>query len=240
MQIPEVFGHSPDTLYKLDPETKAVSTVGMFSGCEVSGTSTGIMDLAADKDSKLFASSHQGLYLVDKDTAVCTKITAGDYPNSLSFVPAGTLDPNFEVLVGYVIDVNNKNQYIRIDTTSGAISNVGAPWTDQFVSSGDIVSVKNGPTYLTIKGGTCSPDDCLAEVNPQTGKLVKNYGPISGYSKVFGLAFWAGESYGFTNDGRLFGLKIQGNALITTPISTPSGLVFWGAGSTTSAPPVPQ
>jgi hypothetical protein len=240
MQIAEVFGHSIDTLYRLDPDTKAVSTVAAFSGCEVTGSSNGIMDIALDKDSHLYATSHLGLYLVDKDTAACSKIAPGDYPNSLSFVPAGTLDPNVEALVGYVIDSNNKNQYVRINTTTGAITNVGAPWTDSYVSSGDIVSVKNGPTYLTIKGGDCSPYDCLAEINPQTGKMVTNYGQIDGYSKVFGLAFWAGESYGFTADGQLFDLKIMGNALITTPVSTPAGLVFWGAGSTTSAPPVPQ
>jgi hypothetical protein len=239
-QIAEVFGHSEDTLYKLNPDTKAVGVIGAFTGCEVTGSANGIQDLAADKDSQLYAASHLGLYRVDKSTAACTKIASGDYPNSLSFVPAGTLDPNAEALVGYVIDPNDKNQYVRIDTTTGAISNVGQPWAEDYVSSGDIVSVKEGPTYLTIKGGDCTPFDCLAEINPQTGKLVKNYGQIDGYSKVFGLAFWAGSSYGFTSNGQLFELKIMGNALITTAISTPPGLVFWGAGSTTSAPPTPQ
>ena len=36
-------------------------------------------------------------------------------------VPKGTLDPSVEALVGYV-----GSQYIRIDTTTGAITNIGA------------------------------------------------------------------------------------------------------------------
>jgi len=36
-------------------------------------------------------------------------IADGDYPTSLSFVPAGTVDPDEEALVGFVDE-----QYIRI------------------------------------------------------------------------------------------------------------------------------
>ncbi|MFO0616830.1 MAG: hypothetical protein U0414_29820 [Polyangiaceae bacterium] len=245
--LAEVFFHSPDTLYELDPISKQVTTIGKFTGCEVTAdfSKTGIMDMALDKDSTIYVTSHLGLYTVKKEDASCTKIAAGDYPNSLSFVPAGTLDPNEEALVGYVVEPNpiNKNQYVQINTTDGKITKIGNVWTESVVSSGDIVSVKNGPTYLTLKGGDnneCSPNDCLAEVNPQTGKLIKNYGQIGTYSKIFGFAFWGGSSYGFTSGGQLFELKIQGNALITTPVSTAGGLVFWGAGSSTLAPVVPQ
>lgn len=245
-----VYGHSPDTLFKLDPITKAVTTIGKFAGCEVQDgefSTTGIQDMALDKDSKIFVTSRQGLYTVDPANASCTKIAAGDYPNSLSFVPAGTVDPNAEALVGYVVEPNpiNKNQYVRVDTTTGQITKIGSVWSESVVSSGDIVSVKDGPTYLTLKGGTndeCTESDCVAEVNPQSGKLIKILGTLDNYpgEKVFGFAFWGGSSYGFTNAGNLFELKINGNALITTAITTPPGLVFWGAGSSTLAPVVPQ
>jgi hypothetical protein len=237
----EVFGESKDTLYKLDPDTKAVTTVGAFSGC------TGVQDIALDKDSHLYATTLTDLYEIDKDTAVCTHIATGAYPNSLSFVPAGTLDPNVEALVGYVpitVAQKTQNQYVRVDTQTGQISNIGSPWSQEFISSGDVVSVINGPTYLTVKavnGGTeCKAADCLVEVNPQNGAFIQSYGPLNTYKQVFGLAFWAGSVYGFDNAGDLFEVKIQGNTNITTAITVPGGLSFWGAGSTTSAPPVPN
>src|SRR5215472_567374 len=101
----EVFAESLDTLFKLDPTTKAVTVVGMFQGCSQ------VVDIALDKDSNMYATTIDGFYKVDRTSAACTLIQMGSgYPNSLSFVPAGTLDPNVEALVGYVND-----QYVRID-----------------------------------------------------------------------------------------------------------------------------
>jgi hypothetical protein len=230
----EVYGHSKETLYRLDPETKNVGTVASFSGC---GTSNIIFDIALDAESNLYGTNEEGLYAIDKSTAACTLINGGVYPNSLSFVPKGTLDADQEALVGFVDD-----QYVRIDPTTGAMSNVGAPWNNGFISSGDVVSVKNGPTYLTIKDkppstGQCA--DCLVEINPTTGAIVKSY-PGLGFAKVFGTAFWAGKVYGFTNAGEIFEITISGTTLTTALVPTPMGLSFWGAGSTTSAPPTPQ
>jgi hypothetical protein len=230
---PVVYGHSRDTLYRLNAETKDVGVIGPFVGC---GDPTRVEDIALDADSNLYGTSAGGLYRIDKDTAACTLVAAGAYPNSLSFVPKGTVDPDEEALVGYLDDV-----YVRINTSTGMITNIGSLGSTTLISSGDIVSVKDGPTYLTVKerdnGTTCR--DCLVRVNPATGALIEGYGPI-GYERVFGTAFWAGSVYGFTNGGELFEIQIVNGDLVTTPISTPTGLSFWGAGSTTSAPPVPQ
>jgi hypothetical protein len=157
-QPAEVWGHSPDTLYKVDPTTKAVTVIGQFQGC------TNVIDLALDKMSNMYVTTQDALYSIDKTTATCTHISDGNYPNSLSFVPAGTLDPSAEALVGYVGDT-----YVRIDTTSGNVTNVGSLSAGSgVVSSGDIVSVIGGPSYLTVTGGSnCSSNDCLIEVDPQ-------------------------------------------------------------------------
>jgi hypothetical protein len=226
-QVAVVYGHSADTLYKLDPNTKAVTVVGDFSGC------SSVVDIALDESSKLFGTTSSGLWQIDTQTAACTQIAAGSYPNSLSFVPKGTLDPNAEALVGYV-----DGDYIRIDTSTGQITNVGSIGNN-LRSSGDIVSVKSGPTYLTVKGSNCN--DCLIEVDPKTGSMVKNIGSIK-HTDVFGLAFWAGTVYGFDNAGDLFQVTINGSQIQTSPITVPnapSSLSFWGAGSTTSAPVTP-
>jgi hypothetical protein len=230
--VNEVYGHSKDTLYRLDPITKAVTVVGPFKNC------LPIIDIALDEKSTLYGASYEVLYTIDKNTATCSEIAKGDYPNSLSFVPKGTALPNEEALVGYV-----QGDYYRIDTKTGARTKLGA-LGGNLISSGDIVSVKSdgknaARTYLTVKGGTqCNQKDCLVEVDPTTGKMLKNWGSIE-HEEVFGLSFWAGKIYGFSNNGSLFEVTFGTNQLATTPIAIPqkpTGLSFWGAGSTTSAP----
>src|SRR5512143_3352357 len=87
---PIVFGHSPDTLYTFDVTTNNVALVGAFSGCTQS-TLTQVIDLAIDSQMNAYATTFDGIYSVDLTNAQCTLVKAGSYPNSLSFVPAGTL-----------------------------------------------------------------------------------------------------------------------------------------------------
>ena len=233
-EVHEVFGHSKTTLFRLEPKTKAVSVVGNFKNCEP------ITDIALNEASELYAVSYDTLYTVDKTTATCTKVSAGSYPNSLSFVPKGTLLPNEEALVGY-----DEGDYLRIDIATGARTVIGK-LGGSLVSSGDIVSVKGGSTYLTVKStaktGECTTTDCLVEVDPKTGKMLKNWGSVE-HKKVFGLSFWGGKVYGFDDAGNLFEVVFGSNKVVTTSIAIPqkpAGLSFWGAGSSTSAPLVPE
>lgn len=220
-----VYAHGPGTLYKLDPTTKAVTLVGAFSGgCNE------VIDLAVDASSHAFVTTDTGLFKVDLATAACTPIATGTYPNSLSFVPKGTLDASVEALVGYF-----DSQYVRIDPQTGAITSVGA-LRSGFESSGDIVSVAGGGSFLTVRGNGCG--DCLLQVDPKTGDMIQNYGDLK-HSNVFGLSFWAGTAYGFDDTGHVFSIAPAGTSITTTDIklpNAPTGLSFWGAGSTTSAP----
>lgn len=228
--VTEVFGHSAQTLYRLDPVSKQIVEVGAFSGC-----SGGVLDIALDKNSRMLATTSHALYEIDRTTADCTLLHEDDglfYPNSLSFVPEGTLDASEEALVGYAF-----KDYVRIDPDSGGLSTitVGALEGD-YESSGDIVSVIDGATYLTIKFGGC--DDCLVEINPVTGTILKHYGDV-GYAQIFGVAYWGGRAYGFSKSGELFEVTFGTNnvASIAIPIAgAPPGLEFWGAGSATSVP----
>src|SRR5262249_7360553 len=106
-----VYGHGPNAPVRIDPSTKAVTQVRPLDGC------SSVTDTALDKDSTLDGTTTTGLYTIDKDTAACTLVATGEYPNSLSFVPAGTVDANDEALVGY-----NGSDYVRIDTTTGAVT----------------------------------------------------------------------------------------------------------------------
>jgi hypothetical protein len=229
-EIAEVFGHSANVLYRMDPETHAVTTVGTLQGCTNS-----IIDIALDADSRMFGTSYSALYRIDRQTAQCTFVAAGSYPTSLSFVPAGTLDPEEEALVGYV-----DADYVRIDAETGDITTIGT-LPGGLMSSGDLVSVIDGGTYLTVIGPGCEAGDCIIEIDPATGDLVHNYGVLP-HRQVFGLAFWAGKAYGFARDGLLFEIEfLQSGSTTTTSIAipgAPSSLEFFGAGSTTSAPPI--
>jgi hypothetical protein len=84
--------------------------------------------------------------------------------------------------------------------------------------------------------------DCLIQVDPSTGAFPKEWGAVN-HSGVYGLAFWAGAVYGFDDAGELFEIDFNGAAMTITTIPVPNpppGLQFWGAGSTTSAPPNPN
>lgn len=229
---PEVFGHSDISLYKLDPDTKAITTIGTFKGCD-----NAVIDIALDASGSMYGVTLGSLYRIDKTNASCTKIASGTFPNSLSFVPAGTLDPGSEALVGY-----DGANYVRIDPKSGAKTTVKAnALPNGMYSSGDIVSVKGGPTYLTARGTGCTASDCLLLVDPKTGAMLKNEGTV-GFQSVFGLAFWAGTIYGFSEAGKLFSVTLSGglkSTEITIP-NPPANLSFFGAGSTTSAPVGPK
>jgi hypothetical protein len=218
---PEVYAHSAQTLYRVDAETKQVTTVGSTK-CGDS-----VIDIAINKEGNIYGTTFGSLVTLDKVTAACKVIKDGSYPNSLSFVPAGTIFPDKEALVGYF-----GSQYVLIDPDSGAISNKGT-LGGGYSSSGDIVSVIGGGTYLTVNGNGCG--DCIVQVDPSTGALIQNLGSIN-YPAVYGLAFWAGELYGFTSAGKIFvyDLATKQSTEVAIP-NKPSSLSFNGAGSTTCA-----
>ena len=224
---PIVFGHSPDTLYSMDVTTNQITEVAPFSGCTQS-TLTQVIDLAIDAHMNAYVTTFDGFYSLDLGTAQCTLVKTGAYPNSLSFVPAGTVDPNVEALVGYA-----GNAYLRIDTSTGDITSVGT-LSGGYQSSGDIVSVEGGGTFLTVTGNGCG--DCLLQVNPATGDLVQSYGALP-HGAVYGLAYWAGSLYGFDATGDLFTIGSDGDGgIASTDVVTDGGVIWWGAGSTTIAP----
>ena len=120
----EVFAHTPKTLYKLEPISKTLTRVGNFS-CTAGADAAAqdVIDIAVDKGGKMYGTTFQSLLAIDKATAACTIVataTALSFPNSLSFVPAGTVDPAVEALVGFAVD-----SYVKIDPATGAMTTIG-------------------------------------------------------------------------------------------------------------------
>jgi hypothetical protein len=216
-----VYVNTARYLYRFDPASQQFSVVGHL-GC--SGTTN---DIAIDSSLNAYAVSTTGFWSLDLSTAKCTQIASGDYyPTSLSFVPAGTVDPNVEALVGYDLSRN----YIRIDPTTGQMQTIGKLSGYRLV--GDIVSVRGGGTFVTVEGGAANCQDCLIQVDPTTGDIVQSYGSL-GQSMVLGLAFWAGTVYGFSSYDVALSTGWQNNQLITTSIPVPTlpSPQFLGAGS---------
>jgi hypothetical protein len=243
-RVGEVYGHSASSLYKLEPFSGSVVKIGDFDclgGLEM-------WDIAVDKDGNMVgvlgSISGGALASVDKATGKCTLTRRGsNYPNSLTYLPAGTLDPDAEALVGY-----SRTKYLRIDPSNGFTEEIGGlnaggrvggkTWT----SSGDIVSVIGGKTYLTAREDFSLDEDenALLEVDPITGKALRLVGN-TGQTQLYGLGYWAGSAYGFSAAGQLFKLNITTGAATEIPLSGLGALSFYGAGTTTAAPvDIPQ
>ena len=218
-----VFAHTSSVLYRLDPDTLAVEQIGPFTGCG------SVVDIAVDQDNNIYASAG-GIYSVDAETAVCTLVVSGGFGNNLSFVAPGVLDPDREILVSY-----SGTQYRSIDPESGEITNHGTiPWG----VSGDVVSVKDGPTYVSVNGA--SGVDHLIEVDAETGELIFDAGPIGSETTVYGLGYWGGTIYGFSANGHITEITEHDDGTITAEVIDDGGIAFWGAGSSTSAPVTPE
>jgi len=237
--VGEVFAHSDTTLYKLEPVSKTVTTVGEFD-CLTAG---GMWDIAIDKNGNMFgvaaAIGSAALVRITPNTAHCEVVVeAPSLPNSLAFVPAGTLDQNKEVLVGF-----DRTKFLRIDGTSGAVEQIGSlnpnDTGEMWESSGDIVSIIDDKTYATVKpnlGGTTYGTDTIVEIDPQTGRALREIGD-TGFYGLWGLGYWGGVAYGFSEGGELCQIDLMTGKGVGIPIPNLSpDLSFWGAGVTTAAP----
>jgi hypothetical protein len=215
----EVFAASGTTLYRLTVDSWVLAKVGTLDGCVGP-----VVDIAIDRTSRMFATTTNGIYRVDPGTAVCTLISQGIYPNSLCTVPAGTVDPSEEALVGFVDD-----DYVRIDRETGEITSIGNLGPFGFISSGDMAVLPGGRAFLSVKQGGCS--DCLVEIDPTTGVMLNLVGPI-GYSNVFGLASQKGEGIGFGAAGEVFHIDLTtGEGKPIAVSNEPFGLEYFGAAS---------
>jgi len=244
-RVGEVYAHSELTLYRFNPVAGDFVTVGEFTCLNSDGGVAEMLDIAIDRTGNMVGTAAMSehativgrLVSIDKTTAACTVLKTGSYPNSLAFVPVGTVLPDREALVGYVND-----SYVMINPDTGLVSSIGnlnaIGAATLWMSSGDIVSIVGGGTYLTIiprNSVTADPQgDRIAEVDPATGAIKRVIG-ATGTTGLYGLGYWGGIAYGFSNAGLLVKIDLGTGAGTPIPISggPPS---FYGAGTTTIAP----
>lgn len=222
-----VYAHTSSALYKVDPDTLQVSMVGNFNWGSVG--SDQMTDIAIDKTGQMIGVSYSRVYRVDPDTANTTLLSnslSGNF-NGLSFVPAAMLgETGDDVLVG---TQNSDGKVFRIDPMTGAATEVGNMGVG-FSSSGDMVAVEGFGTVQTVPGG--GSGDRLARLAPQTFAATP-VGNGTGFSQIWGIAFFKNKVYGFTNGGAF--VLIDPNTGTATMVSN-NGIQWWGAAVTTIAP----
>jgi hypothetical protein len=228
---PLVYVQTNTTLYRLDTEALDVEPVGDFIGCGP------VQDIALDENDQLYAAGFDDLFIVDVDTMQCTAVSdmSQDFTSNLSLVPAGTVHPTKEMLVGYhVIYYQSHDMQTGEMTTHTSLANP---------VRGDVVSVLDGPTLVsTAPNFEVDPDDApdhLRRINPTTGAELADLGPFGPGQNVEGLAFWGGTVYGFTDAGEILAIELNEDDTFEVTLTTSTGLEFRGAASSTVAPLVP-
>lgn len=220
-----VYAHTSSTLFRVDPDTLNVQMVGAFQWNSVG--SDQMTDIAVDKNGAMIGISYSRVYSVDPTTAKTTLLSNsldGTF-NGLSFVPAAMLgQTGDDVLVA----VNNSDgRVMRIDPATGTATQVGNMGSYQ--SSGDLVAVEGFGTAQTVTG---SGSDLLAKLAPNTFAATP-IGTGTGFGQIWGVAFWKGKIFGFTNGGAF--VLIDPNSGSAMMVSQTSN-AWWGAAVTTLAP----
>lgn len=224
----KVFAHTEGSLFEVDPDSLAITEIAPFSWPPNTDIAK-LTDIALDKLGRMIGVSKTTVYEVDPKTAACTRLAAlpsADYHFvGLSFVIDTTSVDNEEYLMG----LDKDGAVYEIDPATGAAIPRG-DLGGGLKAGGDVVSVKGFGTVATVK----PPDDdtdWLAQVDPGNGKatLIGD----TGFAKVWGLGFWKGQVYGFSEGGEFVLIDVtSGKATLQTTNQQP----WWGAGVTTEAP----
>jgi hypothetical protein len=238
-----VFAHDPRVLYRLAPSSTTFTKIGELSCLRADES---VVDMAVSANGAAYATTwskddtYSRFLKFDPLTAKCTEVAESktrSYPNSLSFVPKGTVDPKADALVGYE-NTEQGTKYLRIDLATGAMTDIGWLQTDYISKrvqcSGDLVALDGDKAYLTVHPEDDSSEDELVEVNPTTGAILKRIGK-TGHKQLWGLAYWQSKAWAFSGSGEVISIDLAtGRGTAQTLGGLPSA--FYGAAVSTVAP----
>lgn len=230
-----VYAHSDTVLYTVDVVGKTLNTVGSFNA----PGNDPITDLAVAPDNTIYVISETALYTADPNDGHVTEL--GSLAACGSKGVALTTTPDGKLWTG---DFNGT--LCQIDT-SHSPPTLLAPITmnSGMALTGDFVAVSNGTVFGTAykksdgaNQGT-QLDNTLVKIDVPTG-AVTAIGP-TGYPKLFGVAFAAGQVFGFTHDGTGHVVTIdpttgKGTLFGTFKDAQNQGISFGGAGVSSLVP----
>ena len=232
-----VYAHSGSTLYRIDTANLAPIMIGTMAGL---GTQS-LTDLAIDKNDHMVGITLDKLYGIDATSGTVTLIkdlsqSAHGF-TSLSYIPTDLTDPNSDDIL---VSANDQGNVFQIDPATGtatSLGNYGTVALGQVRSSGDIVGIRGLGIYATVDvGDDPNQPDYLAKIDPTTWKATP-IGAGTGFTRIFGLGYWAGKFYGFVDDGVGMGKMIMIDQNTGEGSLITAGPQRWyGAGVTTDAP----
>lgn len=220
-----VYAHTSNDLYRVDPDTLAVTRIGAFT---FTNGNDQITDIAIDKTGQMIGISFTSVYRIDPNSAATTRLTSGltGTFNGLSFVPAAQIGQSGDDVL--VATRNADGAVFRVDPMTGQttqIGNMGA-----FRSSGDLVSVAGLGTLQTADNGL--GNDRLVTLAASSFAATP-IGADIGYADIWGVAYWKDKMFGFTEGGEF--ITIDPSTGVGTLVQG-SGPAWWGAAVTTTAP----
>ncbi|MFT3698725.1 MAG: hypothetical protein QM831_36600 [Kofleriaceae bacterium] len=231
-----VYAHSDTVLYSVDVVGKTLNKVGNFNA----PSNDAITDLAVAPDNTIYVISESAIYTADPNDGHVTKL--GSLAACGTKGVALTTTPDGKLWTG-----DFSGSLCQIDTTQSPPALL-APisMTSGLALSGDFVAVSDGTVFGTAykksdnaNSGT-NLNNTLVKIDVPTG-TVTSIGP-TGYPKLFGVAFAAGQVFGFTHDGTGHVVTIDpttgtGTLFGTfTDPGTNQGISFGGAGVSSLVP----
>lgn len=221
-----VYAHTESELYLMDVKTYQLIKVGAFAW-PFQGDSHQMTDIAVDSWGVMYGLSFYDLYVIHPDSAKVVYLgSLPDSFNGLTIVPAGLIDQDKDVMVG----ISQSGGWYRLTLQSGQVSSsyLGG-YGGNYGSSGDAYSILGVGTYASVNKGDFG-DDYLVRLDPVTGAVQEEVGPISGYGSVWGLAGWTGRAFAFDALGDVLVIDTADASVV---YHKETDHAWWGAGGRT-------
>ncbi|MEO8840421.1 MAG: hypothetical protein ABI591_18045 [Kofleriaceae bacterium] len=231
-----VYAHSDTVLYVVDVQSKALNKIGPFNA----PSNDVITDLAVAPDNTIYVISNTAIYTADPNDGHVTKL--GSLSACGSKGVALTTTPDGKLWTGDFMGT-----LCQIDTTqSPPVVLAPISMTSNMALSGDFVAVADGTVFGTAykksdaAGQGTQNNNLLVKVDIPTGAVTMI--GSTGFPKLFGVAFAAGQVFGFTHDGTGHVVTIDPASGVGTLFGTfmdpqtNAGISFAGAGVSSLVP----
>jgi hypothetical protein len=187
-------------------------------------------DLAIARHGQLFGVTFGDAFVCNPMTAACYWL--GTLPNSyngLTWIPAGTLLPDKDALIG----ITTGGQWYHLQLMNGMVmAQLLGSYGPGYTSAGDSFSIETVGTFAAVnKNG--APGTVIVTVDPLNGAVQTELATLNGYFTVYGLAGWEGLILAFDSSGNM--LKVDPLTKVVTPLGN-KGVTWWGAGVGTVLP----